>query len=196
MKIGGLQPLSLSDYPATPATVVFLQGCNLRCPYCHNRSLLPDTSDNLIPPEQVVTFLEKRQCKVLGVVVSGGEPTLQSELAAFLLSIQNLGYKIKLDTNGTRPEEVRSCLNAGLVNYIAMDIKAPWPKYSQLAGTDVPIDVILESISIISRSGIPHHFRTTYYPTLLEENDLTEIKASLPAQSQYVIQKYILPSQR
>jgi pyruvate formate lyase activating enzyme len=191
MNIGGIQRLSLCDFPATPAAVIFLQGCNLRCPFCHNVSLLPKvTQKSEYTVTTVLNFLTERKNKIHGVVISGGEPTIQPALQSFIASIKSMDFKIKLDTNGTNPAQVQQLIVEGLLDYIAMDIKAPWSKYDILSGTKVQRETIQESIHCISNSDIPHHFRTTFVQPLLDKCDLAEIKMDLPSTSQHIVQKY------
>lgn len=191
MIIGGFHPLSLSDFPSIPAAVVFLQGCNWNCWYCHNRQLLPQApQENSLDEEWVLTTLEERKALLNGVVISGGEPTLQPGLPDFMEKIKEMGYQVKLDTNGTQPTVIKDILNRQLSDFIAMDIKGPWSKYEQIVGKPVVFDTIKESIKLISESGIPHQFRTTMEPKYLTEDDLNEMKSYLPASSQYTIQPY------
>lgn len=191
MKLGGMLKLSLCDYPGTPAIVVFLQGCNFNCPFCHNRQLLPTlNTPQQLSMKEVIEYLKKRSKTVSAVVVSGGEPTVQSDLILFIEKIKTLGYRVKLDTNGSRPEDVCNLIRHSLIDYIAMDIKAPWRKYDLLAGKKVEHMAIKESINCIANSGIPHHFRTTHYPPMLSEDDLIDIKSSLPKHSTHIIQPY------
>lgn len=196
MIIGGLQKLSLSDYPGIPAIVIFLQGCNFDCPFCHNRQLLKTSAGNSqLSVQDVLGYLEKRSKNVSAVVISGGEPTLQADLILFSTTIKTMGYKVKLDTNGSRPDTICNLLRQNLVDYIAMDIKAPWEKYDLLAGTKVNPGLIKESINCIVESGIPHSFRTTHFTPMLSENDLSLIKLSLPEKSKYVVQPYKINKQ-
>lgn len=191
MLIGGFQKLSLCDYPGTPAIVVFLQGCNFNCPFCHNRQLLSTAhSTSQVQEQEILHYLEKRRKTVPAVVISGGEPTLQSKLSLFIRAIKTMGYKVKLDTNGSRPDCIENLVLDGLVDYIAMDIKAPWQKYNLLSGAKVDRSSIQKSITCIAESGVPHHFRTTHYPPLLSEEDLGDIKAILPGKSAYIIQPF------
>lgn len=196
MIIGGLQKLSLSDYPGIPAIVIFLQGCNFDCPFCHNRQLLKTSAGNSqLSVQDVLGYLEKRSKNVSAVVISGGEPTLQADLILFSTTIKTMGYKVKLDTNGSRPDTLCNLLRQNLVDYIAMDIKATWEKYDLLAGTKVNPGLIKESINCIVESGTPHHFRTTHFTPMLSENDLSLIKLSLPEKSKYVVQPYKINKQ-
>lgn len=197
MLIAGLQRLSLVDYPGQVACVIFTQGCNLKCPWCHNSDLIackPKQRDHLIPEDEIFAFLEKRQSQLDGVVITGGEPTVQADLMEFLKKLRGISYKIKLDTNGTRPKIIQSIFREKLVDFIAMDIKAPLRKYGELTGTRWShYEVIRESIDLISQSGIPHQFRTTDVTHLLNSDDLMDIKALSPNASQYVVNPYYPP---
>ena len=194
MLIGGFQPFSLSDYPGFSAALVFTQGCNFRCPYCHNRRLWPRTTAPLpLTAEDVLTFMETRRGKLGGVVVTGGEPTLQADLADFFRQLKKAGWAVKLDTNGSRPEVLEALLEADLVDFIAMDVKAPWPKYDQLCGGPVDRAAIGRSMALVSAGGVPHHFRTTIFPPLLDEEDIAAVKDLLPPGSAHHIQDYREP---
>ena len=191
MIIGGLQKLSLCDYPGTPAIVIFLQGCNFSCPFCHNKQLLSmSAGKSQLNAQDVLDYLQKRHTTVPAVVISGGEPTIQDDLVLFTTAVKAMGYKVKLDTNGSRPETIYNLFQYNLINYIAMDIKAPWEKYELLAGTKVNPGLIKESINYIAESGIPHHFRTTHFPPMLGEDDLSLIESYLPQNSNYVVQQF------
>ena len=185
MRIGGFQPFTLSDFPECLAAMAFTQGCNLRCPFCHNGGLIPTQAPNekLVPEAYVLDFLQERQGKLDGLVVTGGEPTIQAHLTDFLHRVKALGYQVKLDTNGTRPEVLAALLEAGLVDYIAMDVKAPLEHYERLSGVPVPVRRLEESISLISLSGVRHEFRTTVVEPLLSREDLRAIRAMLPSDS-------------
>jgi pyruvate formate lyase activating enzyme len=187
--IGGFQPFSLSDFPGRAAAIVFTQGCNFSCPYCHNRSLWPFRPP---PPEktaaEVLAFLAVRRGRLAGLVVTGGEPTLQRGLAGFLAGVKGLGLAVKLDTNGSRPAVVAALLADALVDYIAMDVKAPWEKYDLLCGRPVDDDAVRRSMALIAASGVPHHFRTTFYKPLLCQADIEAIKGALPEPSAFKLQ--------
>jgi pyruvate formate lyase activating enzyme len=189
--LGGFQPFSLSDFPGRPAAIAFTQGCNFRCPYCHNPSLWPTRPPR--PPvktvPEVLAFLAARRNRLGGLVVTGGEPTLQKHLAGLLAAVKGLGLAVKLDTNGSRPAVVSSLLADGLVDYIAMDVKAPMHKYDLLSGCPVDGEAIQCSVDLIAASGRPHHFRTTFYKDLLCEADLEAIASSLPALSEFKVQQ-------
>jgi pyruvate formate lyase activating enzyme len=191
VKIGGLQSVSASDFPGRMAAIVFTQGCNFRCPFCHNSSLLPMDSDCLIEEEQVFDFLHQRRNLLEGVVISGGEPCLQDDLARFCRRVKNLGFKVKLDTNGSRPETIEKLLAEGLVDFIAMDIKAPLSRLSSLTGTASNSSRIRQSISLIAGSGIDHLFRTTDVTPLLSPEDHRGIKELVPPGSTHVVQPFV-----
>lgn len=190
MRIGGLERFSLIDFPGVPAAVVFTRGCNFRCPYCHNGSLLAGeaVSDDALSEKRVLSFLESRMGRLSGVVVSGGEPTIQSDLPRFLASIRVMGYAVKLDTNGSRPEMIEKVISSELVDYIAMDVKAPCELYPSLSGVSVDTDAVMESLSLIASSGLPHLFRTTVPPGLLTKEDVAAIRALIPKGSPYITQ--------
>ena len=192
MKIGGLVPFSLSDYPGRVAAVVFTQGCNFRCPFCHNGQLIPAnvTDNNLLSEEAVWRLLDSRRGGLQGVVVSGGEPTLHATLPEFLHRIRAMGYAIKLDTNGSRPALIRELLIDDLVDFVAMDIKAPLADYSRLAGVTVDVEAIRESIELIAQSGVQHEFRTTVVRALLSENDQRRIVEMVPRGSAHRFQPF------
>lgn len=193
--IGGFQPFSLSDFPGRPAAIVFTQGCNFRCPFCHNRALWPCRAPD--PPvttePETLSFLSARRGRLGGVVVTGGEPTLQDGLAGFLEEVKALGLAVKLDTNGSRPEVVENLLADGLLDYVAMDVKAPPETYDLLCGCPVDMALIRRTMDAIAASGVPHHFRTTFYPELLTEADIDALKTLLPADSKFTLQAYKRP---
>lgn len=192
MKIGGLQRTSLSDYPGKISAIVFTQGCNFRCPYCHNPELVdPGKFGPLVPEGDFFAFLEKRQGKLDAVTVTGGEPTLQEDLERFLSDIRKMGYHLKLDTNGSRPDVLESLIGRGLVDYFAMDIKGPFSKYNRIAGVSVAENAIRKSIELIATSGISHEFRTTIVRSQLDADDLVSIVDLLKNTSLYVLQAFV-----
>jgi pyruvate formate lyase activating enzyme len=195
MLIGGFQPFTLSDYPGKPSAIVFTQGCNFRCPYCHNRLLWPlVTADPCShTTETVLDFMARRKELLGGLVVTGGEPTLQPDLPDFLQQVKTMGYAVKLDTNGSRPEAIAGLLEGALVDYIAMDIKAPLEKYHLLCGLPVDTGAICRSIGIVAASGVLHHFRTTFFRPLLSQDDLASLKNLVPCHSSHLIQTFRTP---
>lgn len=192
MKIGGLNKFSLSDFPGQVADAVFAQGCNFRCPFCHNGSLIPYNvpNDLLIPEEEFFQFLKMRSCKFDGVVVSGGEPTIQPDLSAFLYRIKSMGFSVKLDTNGSKPNVLRDLLKSQLIDYVAMDIKAPLNIYNRLTNVCAPVSQLKESIALISQSDIDHEFRTTVVGGLLSTEDIRSIQELIPSGSTHRLQKF------
>jgi len=191
MKIGGLIKFSLVDYPGKVSAVVFAQGCNFRCSFCHNPELIADSNQsNQLDEEEVLEYLKKRSDQLQGVVVSGGEPTLQPGIIAFLDRLKRLGYLVKLDTNGSNPKVLDKLIFIKLVNYIAMDIKAPLWKYSDIAGVDVDVENIKESIETIKRSGLPHQFRTTLVKPLCSGEDIPKIVSLIGNEENYKINPF------
>ncbi len=196
MILGGLQSCSFSDYPTKTAAVVFTQGCNFRCPFCHNSSLLKTKNKSALTEEYFFEFLKKRIGLLDGVVISGGEPTMQSDLPLFTSRIKDLGFPVKLDTNGSDPTMIEKLLSQNLIDYIAMDIKAPMDKYNTLCGVKVDCNKIHSSITLIATSGIEHHFRTTEVQPLLSKQDLKTILSLVPGGSSHIQQPFIDSSTR
>jgi pyruvate formate lyase activating enzyme len=196
MRIGGFQKFTLSDFPGRVAAIVFTQGCDFRCPYCHNASLIPHSPPGgaSVPERYVLDCLRRRADRLDGVVVTGGEPTLQEDLPRFLREIRRIGLEIKLDTNGGRPDVLRRLVAEDLVDYIAMDVKGPPERYHRYAGVHVPAGVIAESIAVVSDSGIEHLFRTTAVPGLHTGADLDSVAGLIPAGSPHRLQPYRPPS--
>lgn len=192
MKIGGLQKFSLIDYPDKVACVVFTQGCNFRCPYCHNPELVkPEMFLESLNEEEFFDFLKERKGKLDAVVITGGEPTLQYDLIEFIKKIRDLGFLIKLDTNGSNPGMLKEIIDQKLVNYVAMDIKAPLDKYESIAGTKTDIKKIKQSIELIKNSGIDYEFRTTVVKNMLSPKDLKQIGEEIKGAKKYFLQKFI-----
>ena len=190
MKISGLQKLTLLDYPGKMACTVFTYGCNFRCPFCHNAMLVTEENSDNISEDEFFSFLKKRQGILDGVCISGGEPTLQKDLAEFIGKIKAMGYAIKLDTNGSQPEVLRSLISENLLDYVAMDIKNSPAKYSLTCGREVDMVLIKESISIIRESGIDHEFRTTTVRELHKAEDFVEIAEWIKGDSKYFLQHF------
>lgn len=191
MRIAGLNKTTLLDYPGHVAAAVFTAGCNFRCPFCHNKDLITGQNIPMISQEEVLAFLEGRRKVLAGVCITGGEPTLQSDLRDFLYKIKQLGYLIKLDTNGYRPGILKKLIEEKLLDYIAMDIKNSKAKYPQTCGyPDLDIDKIEESMSVIKSSGISYEFRTTVVKELHTEEDLLEIGRKITGEGKYFLQGY------
>lgn len=160
MKIAGLQKMTLLDFPGRVACTVFLQGCNFRCPFCHNSDLLERQGSTDIPVEELLSFLKKRQGLLDGVCITGGEPTLQPDLEDLIRSIKALGYPVKLDTNGARPDVLKRLTGEGLIDYVAMDIKNSPQEYPVTAGIS-KLDGVEESIQFLMSGSLDYEFRTT-----------------------------------
>lgn len=161
MRISGLQKMTLLDYPGKIACTVFLGGCNFRCPFCHNGELLDGAMTPVMEEEEFLAFLSKRMGLLDAVCVSGGEPTLQPGLADLLEEIKKMGYLVKLDTNGSRPEILKDLVSRGLLDYVAMDIKNAPHRYGQTAGVTVQMEQIEESIRFLLEDRVDYELRTT-----------------------------------
>lgn len=191
LKIGGLQKVTLIDYPGKVAAAVFLAGCNFRCPYCHNPDLVK-TGENKkqIEEEAFFYYLEKRRHLLEGVSVSGGEPLLVPEIKDFLQRIKALGLAVKLDTNGSNPDLLRELIEAGLLDYIAMDIKAPLNLYQEVAGVKVDVNKVQKSIKTIMDSGLDYEFRTTVLPKWHNLENLEKIAKLIKGAANYYLQPF------
>ena len=175
MKIVGIQKLTLLDYPGKVACTVFLGGCNFRCPYCHNAELLGD-AEPVMTVEELLAFLKKRRGILDGVCITGGEPTIHKELPELIRGIRELGFSVKLDTNGYRPEVLGRLLEEGLVDYVAMDLKNGPDSYGETVGLPgVDLERIRESVGLLCRSGIEFEFRTTVAKPLHSGETLTSM---------------------
>lgn len=189
MKIGGLQKTSLLDYPEEVSAIIWTVGCNFNCPFCYNKDLV-NGSVAEISEDEVISFLDKRKKMLDGLVISGGEPFLQKDLKSFCKKVKKLGYLIKIDTNGTYPDKLKELIDEKLVDYIAMDIKAPAKKYEKLAGKKTDMKKIAKSIKIIQDSGIDYEFKTTFVPGLLKKEDIIEIAKELKGSKKYYLQQF------
>lgn len=190
MEIYGFQKTTLLDYPEHVAATVFTGGCNFRCPFCHNSLLVLDPkAQPRIPEDEVIAYLEKRRGILEGVCVTGGEPTLQKDLGEFLGKLKSMGYLVKLDTNGSRPQVLRSLLEAGLLDYVAMDIKASWDNYGLAAGVqDFDPAPIRESMELLKNSQIPYEYRTTVVKGIHSLAEFEEIGRMLKGCPTYYLQ--------
>jgi len=191
LQIRGFQRTSLVDYPGEVCSTIFVGGCNLRCRYCFNRDLVlyPNTLPSF-PEEEIFSFLEKRISVQGALCISGGEPTLQSDLAVFISRAKKMGLKVKLDTNGTFPHILEELLEEGNLDYVAMDIKAPPEKYDLLSGRKVDYSKIERTLFLLKNSSIQSEFRTTVVPSLLDERDLLKIAEILQGARRYVLQQF------
>lgn len=190
-KLAGLQKTTFIDYPEKIACIVFTQGCNFRCGYCHNPELFENKEPVLSVPA-FFEFLNKRKGKLDGVVITGGEPTLHGkDLIEFIKEVKSLGFLVKLDTNGTHPDVLQELLNENLLDYIAMDIKAPLAKYKTIAQTDIDTKIIKKSIDMIMNSGVDYEFRTTIVKSQLSVEDLRQIGELIQGAKRYYMQKFL-----
>ncbi len=191
MNIAGFTKFSLIDYPGKISAVVFLQGCNLRCPYCHNRELvIPGFFSETLEEEEFFEFLSLRKGKLQGVVVTGGEPTVQRDLELFIKNIKNFGFYVKIDTNGLNPDVIENLIQKRLVDYIAMDIKAPLEKYGKLSGVAVDKEKLKSSISIIKAGNVDYEFRTTLIKGIHSYLDIERIVSLIKGSKRYVLQNF------
>jgi pyruvate formate lyase activating enzyme len=191
MKIGGLQKFSLIDFPGRISAIVFTQGCNFRCPYCHNPELVdPSQYGPILPEAGVISFLEQRRGRLDAVTVTGGEPTLQPDIDRFLQEIKGMGYLTKIDTNGSNPDLIERLIRGRLVDYLAMDVKGPLRIYEGIANVKVETAKIRRSIELIAASGIEHEFRTTVVRSQLDRVDLHET-AELLNSGLYFLQPFV-----
>lgn len=195
MQLSGIQKFTMIDYPGTIACIAFLPGCNFRCGYCHNPEfVLPERikkmRDSFIDESLFFTFLEERKGKLEGVVISGGEPTIHTQLPDFIKRIRSYGYKIKLDTNGTNPEMIRKLLEAELIDYIAMDIKSSLDSYEEIIGKKIDTANIKTSVDLIKNSSIEYEFRTTVIKGHHTEKVFRKIGKLLDGADQYYLQQF------
>lgn len=195
MVLGGLQKITLIDFPGKIAATVFTSGCSFRCSFCYNPELvLPERikSHPQIPERDFFKFLEERKGLLEGVVLTGGEPTLHKDLPSFVKKIRKLGYAVKLDTNGSNPEMLERLIKDKIIDYVAMDIKTLLndQRYNETVGVKVDLDKIKKSIEIIKNSGIDYEFRTTFVPTLHTKEDIVQIARDISPAKKYYLQNF------
>jgi pyruvate formate lyase activating enzyme len=192
MHIGGIQKNSLIDYPGKLSSVIFFSGCNFDCPYCHN----PDLARSCKPPvgglncEEIFHFLELRRGFLDGVVISGGEPTLQDELADLCSRIKHMGFRVKLDTNGSRPKVLKHLIEECLVDYVAMDLKTDPRLYATYIAQNWDTDPILSSVGLIMNSGIDYEFRTTCVKPIITRQTIRNIARLIQGAKFYALQRF------
>jgi pyruvate formate lyase activating enzyme len=191
MVFGGFQKLTLLDFPGVLSCIAFTNGCNFRCPFCHNASLVRKDGNGTIEDIEILEFLKKRKGVLEGICISGGEPLMHSEIKDFLIKVKMLGYKVKLDTNGSYPERLKELCSLGLVDYVAMDIKNSFDKYADTAGCDVPIDNIKESIRFLLEGSIDYEFRTTLVKELHTIEDMENIANEIKNAKRYYLQNFV-----
>lgn len=191
MKLCGLQKTTLLDFPGKVAATIFTGGCSFACPFCHNSELLGRNTEALCSQEEVMTFLEKRKNILEGVCITGGEPTLQPDLEDFIQFVRSLGLAVKLDTNGYQPNVLINLCEKGLLDYVAMDIKAGKSHYAHVSGrTGLNLERIDQSIRFLLNGSVPFEFRTTVVKSLHDKSDFEEIGPWIQGCGQYFLQSY------
>ncbi|MBN2567461.1 anaerobic ribonucleoside-triphosphate reductase activating protein [Candidatus Woesearchaeota archaeon] len=191
MEIKGFQKTSLNNYPDKVVSVLFLAGCNMRCPFCHNPELVVGYHKlPTLDEDEVVDQLVAQKKWIDGVVITGGEPTLNPDLPDFAARLKGFGLLVKVDTNGTNPALLKEMIERKVVDYVAMDIKAPKEKYPLVAGAAVDMAKVEESIRLLKESGIEHEFRTTVVPQFLDGNDILSIGRWLHGAERYTLQQF------
>lgn len=192
MKICGLQKTTLLDFPGHVAATIFTGGCNFRCPFCHNSDLLGNNVPAAFTEEEILKFLKKRRGILEGAAITGGEPTLQPDLREFILRVRGLGYQIKLDTNGSRPDVLKSLCEDGLIDYVAMDIKTCKERYPEVSGIpSMNIGAIIESVEYLKTGTIPYEFRTTVVRELHCAGDFEKIGPWISGCPSYFLQNFV-----
>lgn len=192
MKIKAMQKLTLLDFPQHTAVTIFTEGCNLRCPFCHNSSLVVDEDDTYVSAEEVYDLLEKRRGLLDGVAITGGEPLMQADIADFIREVKRRGFAVKLDTNGTFPDKLKALLDEGIVDYVAMDVKSSKERY--FAATGIPglnIKPFEKSVEILKNSGIDFEFRTTIVKGIHEKEDIEAICRWIGPDAKYYLQMFV-----
>ena len=192
MKINGFQKLTLLDFPGHTACTVFTGGCNLRCPFCHNALLVTEVDDlEDYPEEEILAFLKKRQGILDGVAITGGEPLLQRDIRAFIEKVRVLGYAVKLDTNGTFPKVLRELMDAGFLDYVAVDIKNSKEKYAETTGMKaLNLSGIEETVQLLLEGHVPYEFRTTVVREFHTPEDIRKIGEWIRGADRYVLQHF------
>ena len=190
MKIAGYEKLSLQDYPNHMSCIIFTQGCNLKCPFCQNSTLIPLESENLIPEDEILDYLKLRKDVINGVTISGGEPTLQTDLKEFIIKVKDLGLDVKLDTNGINYNLLEDLIDNKLVDYVAMDIKNIWGKYAKTSGLQkMNMENIQKSINLLKQNKVDYEFRTTIINEYHTLQDILEI-INIIGDSKYYLQNF------
>ena len=189
MNIAGVQKVTLLDYPGKVACEIFTQGCNFECPFCQNSSLIPITNTGEFSEEEIFEYLNLRKNILDGVVITGGEPTVQKDLKSFIKKIKDLGLLVKLDTNGGNPKVLQELIDEKLVDYVAMDIKNIFNKYNITSGKKINLDNIKKSIEILKASKIDYEFRTTIIKEMHSLDDIVSI-CKLVGNAKYYLQNF------
>jgi len=193
MEIKGFIETSLIDWDGKLSSVIFLPGCNFRCPFCHNHQLVytPEELEN-IELDKIRENLVRRKGWIDGVVITGGEPLIHPDLTELILKIRSLDLPVKLDTNGSHPQDLLKLIEGGYIDYVAMDIKAPLDeRYSQVVGVKATLPLLLQTIEILMTQGIDYEFRTTLVPTIVGLSEIVEIAKTIKGAKRFVLQKFV-----
>lgn len=192
MNIGGFQKMTLLDFPGKVACTVFTVGCNFRCPFCHNASLVTCKSNELYSENDVLSFLEKRRGLLDGVCITGGEPLMQKDISGFIAKIRQMGYAVKLDTNGSFPDRLKQLVNDGMIDYVAMDVKNCLDRYSETAGVEMPdLSIIEESIDFLLEGNVDCEFRTTVVKEFHCTDDIDKLAQRIKGAKRYYLQNFV-----
>lgn len=191
MIIQGLQKLTLLDFPGCVAATVFLHGCNLRCPFCHNAGLVVRSAENAISFEEFESFLKKRKGILDGICITGGEPLINPDIHKIFSAAKSYGYKTKLDTNGFFPEKLKELVGSGLVDYVAMDIKSSPKNYPLACGVETDVSRPMESVEFLMGNGVEYEFRTTCVAGLHTKEDFEDIGKWIKGAKRYFLQQYV-----
>lgn len=190
MKIGGLQKLTLLDFPGKVACTVFTCGCNLRCPFCHNATLVLDSGEQM-STDEILAFLNKRKNVLEGMCLTGGEPLIQQGVEEFLTQVKTMGYKVKLDTNGAFPDRLQKLIAGGLVDYVAMDVKNSKQEYCKTVGVNVDMEAICKSVELLKSGIVDYEFRTTVTNTFHTEKSIEEMAQWLKGAKALYLQQFV-----
>ena len=199
MLIAGLQKISLIDYPDKMTAIIFTAGCNFDCIYCHNKELFKNENikNKLISEKEIFNFLNKRRKKLEAITITGGEPTLQNDLLNFIDKVKKIGFLVKLDTNGTNPKILKELVNKKMIDYVAMDIKAPLEieKYEKVVQVDCSdlLKKVVESVNFLLKDKIDFEFRTTLTKGLLIKKDIADIVKKIKNKRTYYLQNFVFP---
>lgn len=191
MNISGFNKLTLVDYPKKLACIVFTQGCNYNCTFCQNSGLIQCNKDSIIDHEEIFSYLQKRKNVIEGIVISGGEPTIQPKLKDFIIRVKELGLSVKLDTNGSNPDIIKELIDEKLIDYIAMDVKNIFDEYLGIVNLkQINVDKVKRSIELIKNSGVDHEFRTTIMKNYHDVDKITQICEYLGKDEKYYLQNF------
>jgi len=190
MMIAGVKGISLIDYPQKVSTVLYLSRCNFRCPFCHNRQLVLNEDVPPIDLHELLRIIVQRISFIDGVVITGGEPTIDRRIIDLAASIKKLGLAVKLDTNGSNPEVLKTLLDKEIVDFVAMDIKTSWRNYRTAVGVDIDCSKLMESIKLLKDSNVVHEFRTTCVPGIVDLDDIIEISDMIGTAGRYALQQF------